>query len=98
MLATIWMCTQEWSLICSRAIALTFETCQSAFSSVSCVHALEDRAQLPVAACGHADPHLRDRLRRRHAGLALELGGRRRVVDDQLFGLLLIGHRHSVRA
>ena len=35
MLATIWMCTQEWSLIWSLAMALTFETCQSAFSSVS---------------------------------------------------------------
>ena len=35
MLATIWICTQEWSLICRRAIALTLETCQSAFSSVS---------------------------------------------------------------
>ena len=98
MLATIWMCTQEWSLIWSLAIALTFETCQSAFSSVSCVHAVEDRPQLAVAAGGHADPHLRDRLRRRHAGLPLELGRRRRFVDDQLFGLLLIGHTHSVRA
>ena len=35
MFATIWMCTQEWSLIWSLAMALTFETCQSAFSSVS---------------------------------------------------------------
>ena len=41
---------------------------------------------------------LRDRLRRCHAGLAFELRSRRRVVDDQLFGLLLIGHEHSVRA
>ena len=98
MFATIWMCTQEWSLICSLAMALTFETCQSAFSSVSAFTRSRIGAELAVAACGHADPHLRDRLRRRHAGLPLELGGRRRFVDDQLFGLLLIGHTHSVRA
>ena len=27
MFATIWMCTQEWSLISRRATALTFATC-----------------------------------------------------------------------
>ena len=62
------------------------------------VHALDDGAELPVAPRRHADPHLLDRLRRRHARFALELGGRRRLVDDQLFRLLLIGHGHSVRA
>src|SRR4051794_30238033 len=30
MFVTIWMCTQEWSLICMRATALTFAACQSA--------------------------------------------------------------------
>src|SRR5919204_5261299 len=30
MLATIWMCTQEWSLIPSRFTALTFATCHQA--------------------------------------------------------------------
>ena len=32
MLATIWMCTHEWSLICSRTTAFTFDTCHHAFS------------------------------------------------------------------
>jgi hypothetical protein len=62
------------------------------------VHALEDGPELPVAPCGHPDPHLLDGLRRRHPSLALQLGSRWRVVDDQLFGFLLIGHRYSVRA
>ena len=35
MFATIWMCTQEWSLIPSRLTAVTFETCQYAFSASS---------------------------------------------------------------
>src|SRR5947208_12266106 len=35
MLATIWMCTQEWSLMCIRATAFTFDACHHAFSCVS---------------------------------------------------------------
>ncbi len=35
MLATIWMCTQEWSLISSRATAFTFATCHQPLSCVS---------------------------------------------------------------
>src|SRR4051812_8090394 len=35
MFVTIWMCTQEWSLISIRATALTFATCHQAFSWVS---------------------------------------------------------------
>src|SRR5437588_9209074 len=35
MLATIWMCTQEWSLISMRATAFTFETCHHALSCLS---------------------------------------------------------------
>ena len=35
MLVTIWMCTHEWSLICSRVTAFTLAACQSAFSDVS---------------------------------------------------------------
>ena len=35
MLVTIWMCTQEWSLMLRRPIALTLETCHHAFSSSS---------------------------------------------------------------
>src|SRR5215475_1345128 len=35
MFVTIWMCTQEWSLICIRATALTFETCHQPLSWLS---------------------------------------------------------------
>ena len=35
MFVTIWMCTQEWSLIPIRATAFTFETCHHAFSCLS---------------------------------------------------------------
>ncbi len=35
MFATIWMCTQEWSLISRRTTALTFATCHHAFSCLS---------------------------------------------------------------
>ena len=50
MLVTIWMCTQEWSLISIRATAFTFETCHQAFSWTSSVDALDQRAELAVAA------------------------------------------------
>ena len=32
MFVTIWMCTQEWSLIAIRETALTFETCHQPLS------------------------------------------------------------------
>src|SRR6266702_4311290 len=32
MFVTIWMCTQEWSLICSLTAALTLATCHQPFS------------------------------------------------------------------
>ena len=35
MFVTIWMCTQEWSLMLRRPIAFTFETCHQALSSSS---------------------------------------------------------------
>ena len=35
MFATIWMCTQEWSLISIRTTAFTFETCHQPFSCLS---------------------------------------------------------------
>src|SRR4051812_2710016 len=35
MLATIWMCTQEWSLISIRTAALTLATCHQALSCLS---------------------------------------------------------------
>ena len=49
MFVTIWMCTQEWSLISIRATAFTFETCHHALSCLSRVDALDQRAQLAVA-------------------------------------------------
>ena len=48
MLVTIWMCTQEWSLISSRAAALTFETCHQRLELVVAVDALDHRRELPV--------------------------------------------------
>ena len=51
MLATIWICTQEWSLICRRAIALTLETPERLELGVG-IHALEEGARsfrLPLA-------------------------------------------------
>ena len=35
MFVTIWMCTQEWSLISMRTAALTLATCHQAFSCLS---------------------------------------------------------------
>src|SRR2546426_2636851 len=35
MLATIWMCTHEWSLMCIRATAFTLDACHHALSCVS---------------------------------------------------------------
>ena len=35
MFATIWMCTQEWSLISIRTTAFTFATCHQPFSCLS---------------------------------------------------------------
>ena len=46
MLATIWMCTQEWSLICSRTTALTLETCHQPFSSRSALARSRTRRSL----------------------------------------------------
>ena len=72
MLVTIWMCTQEWSLICMRRIALTLATCHSAFRWRRGWRG-RDLAQRAVAADRHADAHRRDRLRGRQLGAALGL-------------------------
>ena len=85
MLATIWMCTHEWSLIWSRTTALTFETCHQAFSSRSSFARSSDAAELAVAAVGQPDPHVLDRLGRREPGLADRVGGDRLL--DARFGL-----------
>ena len=54
-----------------------------ALELVVAVHALDHLRELAVAALGHADPHLRDRVLRAEPRLALGLG-RDRVVDDLL--------------
>ncbi len=58
------------------------------------VDALDDRAQLAVAALGDVDPHPRDRLGRREARLLLGLG-RDRLLDPVL-DLVVERHRRSL--
>ena len=52
MLTTIWMCTQEWSLIFIRATALTFETCHHAFSCGSLLARSRTRRSLRLPRSG----------------------------------------------
>ena len=87
MLVTIWMCTQEWSLISMRATAFTFETCHQPFSCLSAFTRSISVAQLAVAAHRHVDPHALDRLGGRQPGLLLGL--RRDRLVDPLGGLLV---------
>ena len=70
MLATIWMCTQEWSLISRRTTALTFDDVPPALQLAVGVRALEDAPELAVAAVREADPHVLDRLGGREPCLA----------------------------
>ena len=86
MFATIWTCTHEWSLIWSRATALTFETCHQRLDLRVGVDALEH----PCEACGCRAPGRGccigcDRLGRREARLGDErrpAGSRRRSSDS----------------
>ena len=87
MLVTIWMCTQEWSLISMRATAFTFETCHQPLSCVSSLTRSISVRSLRLPRTGHVDPHPLDRLGGREAGLALGLRGDRLV--DPLGGLLV---------
>ena len=48
MFVTIWMCTQEWSLISRRTTAFTFATCHQRLELRVLVDALDERAR----ACG----------------------------------------------
>ena len=73
MFVTIWMCTQEWSLISIRATAFTFATCHQRLELVVAVDPADHAAELLVAAHRDVDPHPRDRLGRRQPGLALGL-------------------------
>jgi hypothetical protein len=59
------------------------------------VDALDERAELSVAAHGDVDPHLLDGLSRSQSGLALSL--RRNRLVDSVFGLLVERHARSVR-
>ena len=52
MLTTIWICTQEWSLICIRATALTFETCHQALSCGSSLTRSRTRRSLRLPRSG----------------------------------------------
>ena len=75
MFVTIWMCTQEWSLISIRATAFTFETCHQRLELLVLVHALDQRPELAVAADRHVDLHPLDRLGGRQPRFVLGLRG-----------------------
>ena len=87
MLVTIWMWTQEWSLISIRTTALTFETCHQRLQLLVVVDALEQPAELLVAAHRHVDLHPLDRLGRGQPRLAHRLLGD--GLLDPLLGLLV---------
>ena len=74
MFVTIWTCTQEWSLIAIRETALTFDDVPPALELVVGVDALDQRAELAVAAHRDVDLHPRDRLGGRQTGLVLGFG------------------------
>ena len=86
MFVTIWMCTQEWSLISIRTVAFTFATCHHPFSCRSAFTRSSSVRSFRFARSGRPDPHLVDRLRGRQARLPLGLLGDRLV--DPLFRLL----------
>src|SRR5229473_2816047 len=51
-LATIWMCTHEWSLICMRTTAFTFDACHHPFSCVSSLTRSSSRRSLRLPRTG----------------------------------------------
>src|SRR5438093_6093489 len=51
-LATIWMCTQEWSLICMRTTAFTFDACHQPLSCVSSLTRSSSRLNLRLPRTG----------------------------------------------
>ena len=91
MFVTIWMCTQEWSLISIRATALTFATCHQPLSWSSALTRSISVAELAVAAHRDVDPHPRDRFGGREPCLVLGLGVDR-LLDP--LGCLLV-ERHA---
>ena len=61
MFVTIWMCTQEWSLISSRTTAFTFATCHQPLSwssrftrSITCVSLRLPRSGTRIRICATA--------------------------------------------
>ena len=90
MFVTIWMCTQEWSLISMRTVAFTFATCHQPFSRRSALTRSISVRSFRLRAHRDADPHLLDRLGGREARLLLGLL-RDRLLDP-LFGLLVERH------
>ena len=64
MFVTIWMCTQEWSLIWRRSDRVDVRDVPPGLDLRVGVDALEHAPELPVSAGGHAQLHRRDRLGR----------------------------------
>ena len=94
MLATIWTCTQEWSLISRRTTAFTFATCHQAliWSSASIRSSTLRSFRFPRG--GHAQVHPGDGLggREQRRVRALE---RERLLDH-LVGVVLGLHPGSL--
>ena len=90
MLVTIWMCTQEWSLISMRTAAFTFATCHQPFSCLSAFTRSSSVRSFRFPRVGNADPHLLDRLGGCEARLLLGLL-RNRLLDP-FFGLPVERH------
>ena len=91
MLATIWMWTQEWSLISQPDDRVDVGDVPPALELPVGVRPLEHPTELPVAALRQPDPHVLDRLRRRQSRFA-----HRRVGSGLLDPLLDLGvERHA---
>ena len=100
MFVTIWIWTQEWSLICEPRHGVDVRDVPPAFQLVVAVDAPDQAAELLVPADRDVDPHARHRLGRCEPYLALGLHGDRiedLLVDRQLAHLLVPLHRGSIR-
>ena len=85
MFVTIWMCTQEWSLISMRATALTFATCHQPFSWRSALTRSTSVRSLRLPRTGTLMRIRSTASRRGESRLALGLG--RDGLLDSLLGL-----------
>ena len=104
MFVTIWMCTQEWSLICIRATAFTFATCHQPFSWSSRFTRSITRRSFSFAATGTLIRIRATASVGREADLALGLGRDRIGIDSSISAsisasieLLVALHRRSIR-